>query len=306
MAHTMRFSAGKDILSAAQRLLAVTQKRIRREIEARPRLLAIRQLLLQAQNTPEERLAAQHLLLHCSDPRRLRLLPATGDPALEDLNRAVMAEVDARFSLELRTEMIMCQAATALVTSFARKMRLVQRYLPEVEGGRLLQQYMQVGFLVEFESLLSAWGDEYHMIRDFYAAVRSLARFRIRLLPPLPPDVEEVHHHERHRDRDRPRNGRAGEWAGATAEAAPITDGRQVRGTDDWRAGNGGAIRLRREGPFIVIEMRLWPMRPLKGEQRQRVLRESFGLGIGQGQGGEVGAGERDPLGGGGVMGGGP
>jgi len=167
-----------------------------------------------------------------------------------------MLEVDARFALELRTEMVMCQAAAALVTSFARKMRLVQRYLPEVEGSRLLQQYMQVGFLVEFESLLSAYGDEYHMIRDFYAAVRSLARFRIRLLPPLGPGMGER---------------RGGSGTGGDSGSGSGSD-RNVRGPDDWRAGNGGAVRLRREGPFIVIEMRLWPMRPLQGEARRRVL----------------------------------
>ena len=50
--------------------------------------------------------------------------------------------------IEQRLDFILPQAVTALVTSFARKIRLVQRYMPPKEARRLLDQYASIGYLV--------------------------------------------------------------------------------------------------------------------------------------------------------------
>lgn len=91
---------------------------------------------------------------------------------------------DAALEYQLRGEVVLCQALTALVSSFARKVRLAQRYMSAAASRRLLRQYYQCGYLFAVQSLLSTSGSESHMLSDFHSGVRALANVRIVLVPP--------------------------------------------------------------------------------------------------------------------------
>ncbi len=100
------------------------------------------------------------------------------------LNSDHRARQDLLWEIERRMDVVVCQAATALVTAFARKVRLIQRYMPPADGRRLLEQYARTGFLFAAESLLSTAGKEIGMLGDFDVGVRMLDAFAFRLRPP--------------------------------------------------------------------------------------------------------------------------
>ena len=62
------------------------------------------------------------------------------------------SEVQLRFEIQQRQAMVLSQAATTLISAFARKIRLVQRYMTPAAGRRLLNMYATVGFLVRGEA----------------------------------------------------------------------------------------------------------------------------------------------------------
>jgi hypothetical protein len=64
------------------------------------------------------------------------------------LDRLRRQENDQLLEIEMRSDIVLCQAVTTLVTCFVRKLRLVQRYMSPAAGRRLLSQYHQVGYFV--------------------------------------------------------------------------------------------------------------------------------------------------------------
>ena len=164
-----------------------------------------------------------------------------------------------RFAIEKRSDVVLCQAVSTLVTAFSRKLRLVQRYMSPEAGRRLLLQYSRVGFLLSCESLLSTAGSEFGMLGDYEKGVRMLSRFSFRLLPPTVPKQES----------------RAASRASSTATSVPSSahghasalhrnmstmSGWAPRyNTYDWAAGGGVEI-LRQSDSSYVIEIRMWPV----------------------------------------------
>jgi hypothetical protein len=100
------------------------------------------------------------------------------------LNADMREQMDLAWAIEQRIDVVVCQAATALVTAFARKVRLVQRYMTPYDGRTLLEQYARTGFLFSVESLLSTAGSEIGMLGDFDVGMRMLSTFSFRLRPP--------------------------------------------------------------------------------------------------------------------------
>ena len=152
-------------------------------------------------------------------------------------NQRRRAVEDAVLHIQMREDAVLCQAASALVTAFARQMRLIQQYMVPVDAARLLRQYNACGFLVCVESLLSTIGKELGMLGDFDAGVKMLSRFAFRLLPPRERAPVGVPHHQRH-------------------QRASHTRG-------------GGQVRIARAGELYVIELRLWPVPEPRGSRRR-------------------------------------
>lgn len=69
---------------------------------------------------------------------------------------------------------------TTVVTSFV--FRLVQ----SVGVASFMQQLLQLGYLVHWESLLSTHGDEIGMLEDFIVAIHDLNMMAFKVTPPLP------------------------------------------------------------------------------------------------------------------------
>jgi hypothetical protein len=177
-------------------------------------------------------------------------------------------ENDQLLEIEMRSDIVLCQAVTTLVTCFVRKLRLVQRYMSPTAGRRLLSQYHQVGFYVSvfaqycvvlrglrfipvlsvqvgFESLLSTAGSEYGMLGDHVMGVRWLSKFSFRLKPP-PSRTSAVS------PSSRPTgvlSRRSEGW---------FSLGREY-GTSDWMEGGGVEIVQESENHY-VIEVQLWQM----------------------------------------------
>eukprot|EP01138_Halocafeteria_seosinensis_P001185 gb/GECG01001213.1/.p1 GENE.gb/GECG01001213.1/~~gb/GECG01001213.1/.p1 ORF type:complete len:1811 (+),score=178.29 gb/GECG01001213.1/:1-5433(+) len=151
----------------------------------------------------------------------------------ERMRRALQLAID----ITSREDVVICQAATALVTCFSRKIRLIQRYMHPLDGRKLLRQFYSVGFLFLVQSLLSTFSDELGMLQDFAYGVRLLKKFRIQLLPP------------------------GGPRAGSGSMAVP-DDGRNIlaRSTDEWKSGGGGAIAIVSDKGYYTIKIRMWPM----------------------------------------------
>jgi len=85
-------------------------------------------------------------------------------------------------SLRKRLDNIMSQALAALVTAFALTLNtnIYERANPD-ERNSFCFQLEKIGYLAEFESLLSTQGDEEGMIEDFMIAIESLKRVSFKL-----------------------------------------------------------------------------------------------------------------------------
>ena len=80
--------------------------------------------------------------------------------------------------MELRLDVCMCQAAAALVTSFCTTIELLLAQNDRVG----LEQIGALGYMVQWESLLSTNGDEKGMVEDFVASVGYLRCFGFRFV----------------------------------------------------------------------------------------------------------------------------
>lgn len=68
-------------------------------------------------------------------------------------------------SYKHRRDIVFCHTVSAVVTSFVFKL------LQSVGNTLFLDQLLEVGFLVHWESLLSTIGDETGMLDDFFIAI---------------------------------------------------------------------------------------------------------------------------------------
>lgn len=189
---------------------------------------------------------------------------------------------------QVREDTVLCQAVSALVTAFSRKLRLIQQYMLKHDGSRLLQQYAACGFLVgrsrqqphlgglphcssphpgfmlmcmpcgpqfSVESLLSTAGKELGMLGDFDVGVKMLSKFAFRLLPPR--RVRST------------RGGRRSSMPNAMGAGAGAGSGSPMRGSAAAAAaasggggGGGGHVRIHRGARGLtVVEIRMWPVR---------------------------------------------
>ena len=93
------------------------------------------------------------------------------------------------YELQRRADVSVTQAAAALCTVFSKKVEVLLR--SEDKGSLiLLHQYAEIGFLVEFESLLSTYGSEMGMLGDFDRSVSMLSQCKFELLP-CPQEMKE-------------------------------------------------------------------------------------------------------------------
>ncbi|ETW01225.1 hypothetical protein H310_06813 [Aphanomyces invadans] len=82
----------------------------------------------------------------------------------------------------VRKAVCMSQALSVLVAAFSTQLELVlQKSVPNHEW--LLEQWIQVGFLLGWESLVSTQGKELHMLSDAWVAIKSMERIQIQLVP---------------------------------------------------------------------------------------------------------------------------
>ncbi|CAK4682816.1 unnamed protein product [Aphanomyces euteiches] len=97
---------------------------------------------------------------------------------LEDKLLSVDAPLELnRCTYALRKSVCMSQALSALVATFMSQLELALQ-----NGGWMLEQWMAVGFLIGWESLVSTQGKELHMLSDSWVAIKSLERVKIQLV----------------------------------------------------------------------------------------------------------------------------
>lgn len=197
-------------------------------------------------------------------------------------NAALREEENLVWDIQFRHDVVLCQAASALVTAFSRRLRILQRYMLPRDGTRVLEQWMRAGFLCAVESLLSTAGKELGMLGDFEMGVKMLHKFAFRLLPPLP-HVD---------DATAAAAGATSPTAGATIGGSAAAAGAggavddlnlserrlhaHMLGLLESRSHWGGLMKLRvehvlfnegtRERVFVV-EMRMWP--PTQGDSAE-------------------------------------
>jgi hypothetical protein len=82
-----------------------------------------------------------------------------------------------------RMEASTTQAMCAMVAAFQQRVELAMMLANSAEGEGILKQMAEVGFLIQYESLLSTMGNELGMLGDTYCAIKSLALFAFRLVP---------------------------------------------------------------------------------------------------------------------------
>ena len=204
-----------------------------------PFLGALERLLRQLYNLKKEDLASIR-----NSPENRRKPNAAATPAIAtqvggrealDLQRRMRKALQLAINITSREDIVISQAATALVTCFSRKLRLIQRYMHPHDGRKLLRRYFKVGFLFLVQSFLSTYKRELGMLQDFAYGVSLLKKFRIQLLPP-----------------QTKREGRA----------SPPDDGKTIlsRPPDDWKVGNGGEISIVNDKDYYTIGIRLWTM----------------------------------------------
>ena len=163
---------------------------------------------------------------------------------------------DLALHVQMREDAVLCQAASALVTAFARQMRLIQQYMPATDASRLLRQFVACGYLVSVESLLSTIGKELGMLGDFDAGTKMLSRFAFRLLPPRPAKQQARS--------DMP--GGVGVGAGGAGAGGSA----RHRHTGSSGGGGGGQVRIQRLGDLWIVELRLWPVPEKRMSLRRR------------------------------------